>query len=273
MATLAQINVYPIKSMAGFQVSNAYVGETGLAYDRQMMLIDEQGRFVTARKYPQLLALNCVMHECGVVITNSAGNSLKVNDVDFGADVPVNIWRHDMVAGVANNQVNQWLSELLNINVRLVRISQQSQRTVKDLSQSLAFSDGYPLLIIGEKSLELLNEKASEPSMMSQFRTNLVFSGGESFIEDTWRRIKIGEVEFEFLKPCERCIMTTVDMTTLTFRKSKEPLRTLATFRVDERGRLMFGENLIAKNQGVINVGDKIEVLETHLGVNYGSKG
>jgi len=272
MATLTQINVYPIKSMTGFEVSSAYVGETGLAFDRQMMLIDDQGRFVTARKSPQLLAFKCVMHEGGVVITNSEGRSFKINDDDFISSVSVSIWRHDMSAVVANNKINQWLSDELNINVRLVKINEQSERTVKNSSHSLAFSDGYPLLIIGEQSLELLNEKASESSLMSQFRSNLVFSGDTPFIEDTWRRIKIGEVEFEFLKPCQRCIMTTVDMTTLKFRESKEPLRTLATFRTDNRGRLMFGENLIAKNNGVINIGDNIEVLETHVGVNYGAK-
>lgn len=281
--------------MAGFEVSSAYVGETGLAHDRQMMLIDEQGRFVTARKFPRLLAFKCVMHEHGVVITSN-NSSLKVNYDDFKSSVEVNIWRHDMLAVVANDNINQWFSDALNINVRLVKVSEQSQRTVKgiplqsvkgsqsktvkdsqskdvkDFSHSLAFSDGYPLLIIGEESLELLNENASESSLMSQFRSNLVFSGGEPFIEDTWRRVKIGDVEFEFLKPCERCIMTTVDMTTLAFRKSKEPLRTLATFRADERGRLMFGENLVAKNHGVISIGDTIEVLETHVGVNYGAK-
>jgi len=272
MTTLTQINVYPIKSMSGFQVSSAFVGSTGLSHDRQMMLIDDNGKFVTARKFPRLLAFKCVLHQTGVVITNASGQSLKINMTDFSQIVLVNIWRHEMAASAANDDINQWISDELGMSVRLVRVNDDSQRTVEKTSQSLAFSDGFPLLIIGEESLSTLNDKASEPSLMSQFRSNLIFSGGDGFIEDTWRRVKIGEVEFEFVKPCERCIMTTVDMTSLTFKKSKEPLRTLATFRADERGRLMFGENLIATNEGIITVGDSIEVLETHIGLNYGAK-
>lgn len=272
MATLSQINIYPIKSMAGYEISNAYVGKTGLAYDRQLMLIDAKGKFVTARKLPSLLAFNVVLHECGFVIKSPSGLSLKINNDDFKLNVSVNIWRHDMFASVAGDDINQWISSELNLDVRLVRFNDESQRLVSNSSQSLAFSDGYPLLIIGEQSLELLNKNASEPSLMSQFRSNLVFSGDQPFVEDTWSRIKIGDVEFEFVKPCERCIMTTVDMSTFSFRKSKEPLHTLAKFRADEQGRLMFGENLIAKNEGMISVGDKIEILETHKGINYTAK-
>ena len=272
MATLSQINIYPIKSMAGFEVSNVYVSKTGLSYDRQMMLIDTKGKFVTARKLPRLLSFAVVLHESGTVIKAPSGSSLKINNDDFKSNVSVNIWRHDMSALVDNDDINKWLSTELELDVRLVRLSEDSQRTVSNSFQALAFSDGYPLLIIGEESLELLNKKASESSLMSQFRSNLVFSGDQPFIEDTWRRIKIGDVEFEFVKPCERCIMTTVDMSTFNFRKSKEPLQTLAKFRADERGRLMFGENLIAKNEGIISLGDKIEILETHESIHYGVK-
>jgi len=272
MAVLSQINIYPIKSMAGFDVSNAYISKTGLAFDRQMMLIDSKGKFVTARKLPALLAFTVVLHENGTVIKAPSGTSIKINNTDFETNILVNIWRHDMLAIVAHDKINKWCSVELGLDVRLVQLSNKSERTTTDTLQPLAFSDGYPLLIIGEQSLALLNEKASEDSYMSQFRSNLVFSGDMPFIEDTWRRIKIGEVEFEFVKPCERCIMTTVDLKTFKFRKSKEPLHTLAKFRADEKGRLMFGENLIAKNEGIINVGDTIEVLEMHTSKNYTSK-
>jgi len=272
MTTLTQINVYPIKSMAGFQVSSAYVGSKGLSHDRAMMLIDDKGKFVTARKLPKLLGFKCVLHETGVVITTADGLSLKIDITEFSQSVSVNIWRHEMAASTANDAANQWISDEVGMSVRLVRLNDDSVRTVDQGTQELAFSDGYPLLIIGEESLNTLNDMATETSLMSQFRSNLIFSGGDGFIEDTWRRVKIGQVEFEFVKPCERCVMTTVDMNSLTVRKSKEPLRTLATFRADKRGRLMFGENLIAKNEGVISVGDTIKVLETHESVIYGSK-
>ncbi len=97
---------------------------------------------------------------------------------------------------------------------------------------------------------------------MEQFRTNLVVGSDEPFIEDSWKRIKIGEVEFEAVKPCERCILTTVDVEKGAFRESKEPLNTFSRFRANERGGVFFGQNLVAKNEGMIRTGDEIEVLE-----------
>ncbi|MBT2979634.1 MOSC domain-containing protein, partial [Vibrio anguillarum] len=97
---------------------------------------------------------------------------------------------------------------------------------------------------------------------MDQFRTNLVVRTDEPFAEDSWKRIRIGEVEFEAVKPCERCILTTVDVNKGAFRPTKEPLRTLLQFRANERGGVFFGQNLVAKNEGMIRVGDSVEVLE-----------
>ncbi|MGB0899365.1 MAG: MOSC domain-containing protein [Psychrobium sp.] len=272
MATLTQINVYPIKSLGGISLSHAYVGETGLAFDRQLMLIDNKGKFVTARKWPHLLGLQVLLNDDGWIVISPDDGYLTISKSQFKWSVDVNIWRYDMPAACADESINRWFSRVLSQDVRLVSISNESVRFVENSSQALSFSDGYPLLIIGENSLNELNQRASEPSQMSQFRTNLVFDGEPGFIEDTWQRIRIGDVEFEFVKPCERCIMTTVNMDDYAFRKSKEPLTTLKTFRADTKGRLMFGENLIAHNQGIISIGDKIEVLSTHQPIIYGEK-
>lgn len=97
---------------------------------------------------------------------------------------------------------------------------------------------------------------------MNRFRPNLVISGVErAFAEDTWRRIKIGEVLFNVAKPCERCVMTTVEQEK-GVSSGKEPLKTLATFRLFEGyNSPIFGQNLIPEQEGVIRVGDHIEIL------------
>ena len=272
MATLTQINVYPIKSLGGIALSHAYVGETGLAFDRQLMLVDKSGKFVTARKWPHLLGFQPLLNDDGWIVISPEGARLSIRKSQFEQIVDVNIWRHDMQASCADETINQWFSDALAQDVRLVSISNESVRFVENSSQALSFSDGYPLLIIGENSLKDLNQRASEPSLMAQFRTNLVFDDAPAFIEDTWQRVRIGSVEFEFVKPCERCVMTTVNMTDYSLRRSREPLATLKTFRADPKGRLMFGENLIARNHGIISVGDDIEVLATHQSIDYGEK-
>ena len=272
MATLTQINVYPIKSLGGIALSHAYVGETGLAFDRQLMLVDKNGKFVTARKWPHLLGFQALLNDDGWIVISPEGARLSIRKSQFEQIVDVNIWRHDMQASCADETINQWFSDALTQDVRLVSVANESIRLVENSAQPLAFSDGYPLLIIGEDSLSELNHRASEPSIMAQFRTNLVFDGAPAFIEDTWKLIRIGDVEFEFVKPCERCVMTTVNMSDYSFRKSKEPLATLKTFRADSKGRLMFGENLIARNNGMISVGDELEVIATHQPLHYGKK-
>jgi len=96
---------------------------------------------------------------------------------------------------------------------------------------------------------------------MNRFRPNFVVTGTDAFAEDKWRIIRIGSTVFHVVKPSERCVLTTVDQT-LGEKTGKEPLRTLSIFRTI-RGKVLFGENLIAENAGdSIKVGDKLEVLE-----------
>jgi uncharacterized protein YcbX len=122
------------------------------------------------------------------------------------------------------------------------------------------FADGYPILIISEASLQDLNSRLDTPHplLMNRFRPNIVVQNCEPFAEDTWKRIRIGDVEMALVKPCPRCVVTTIDKETL--EKSKEPLKTLATYRNQEDGA-MFGMNVIPLNEGDIKVGMSVEIL------------
>lgn len=272
MAYLKQINLYPVKSLAGVSVPSATVEERGLAFDRCLMLVDSKGKFITARKYSTLLSYATALVDEGIDITSPCNSVHRVKYSEFSGEVLTNLWREEITLKVASDATNHWFSDQLEQAVRLVMVTDQLPRYREKLQQQVSLSDGYPLLLIGQASLDELNRRASEPSQMDQFRTNLVIEGSEAFAEDCWQSIRIGEVIFELPKPCERCVMTTVDLATFKPRASKEPLATLATFRADPKGRLMFGENLLAKNSGKISVGDKIEVLTTRDGINYGQR-
>jgi len=93
---------------------------------------------------------------------------------------------------------------------------------------------------------------------MNRFRTNFVFTGGKPFEEDKWKKFKIGEVIFEAIKPCARCVITTTDQETA--ERAEEPLFTLSKYRNIEN-KVMFGMNLIAESTGCITINDKIELL------------
>jgi MOSC domain-containing protein len=130
----------------------------------------------------------------------------------------------------------------------------------------VSFADAYPFLVIGENSLADLNARLDEALPMNRFRPNFVAADSEGFAEDSWKKIKIGETIFHVVKPCARCVMTTIEQTTGE-KDGKEPLKTLADFRIPKRSvkkKILFGQNLIAERAGeILRVGDKIEVLET----------
>ncbi|EGH46056.1 MOSC:MOSC, N-terminal beta barrel protein, partial [Pseudomonas syringae pv. pisi str. 1704B] len=113
-------------------------------------------------------------------------------------------------------------------------------QTVND---RVGFADGFPLLLIGQGSLDDLSARMGRPQEMLRFRPNLVIEGAEAFAEDGWKRIRIGDIEFQLLTPCARCILTTVDPATGERSADREPFATLKTYREVE-GNVLFGQNV-----------------------------
>ncbi|PWI32311.1 (2Fe-2S)-binding protein [Vibrio albus] len=271
--TLSQINLFPVKSIAGISLSSAWVEKQGLVFDRRFMLALHDGSMVTARKHPKMVKVSATLTAMGMVLSYEDQQPLKLNYADFDMkEADATVWKDAFMAYTTTEEANVWFSGILEQPVQLLFCGEQSNRVREKIGHNVSFADGYPLLVISEASLDELNRRSSENHMMAQFRPNLVVSGDEPFIEDGWKRIRIGEVEFEIVKPCERCILTTVDTEKGTFRVSKEPLKTLLTFRANEQGGTFFGQNMVAKNEGVIRAGDVIEVLETQPKVKYEDK-
>ncbi|WP_282175520.1 hybrid-cluster NAD(P)-dependent oxidoreductase [Vibrio nereis] len=261
--TLSQINVFPVKSVGGIALSSAWVEKQGLTFDRRFMLALADGSMVTARKYPQMVTVNSSLTADGLIFSAQGKTPLRIRYHDFKMqEAPAQVWKDSFTAYTTTDEADDWFSEVLGQRVELLYCGEQSKRVREKLGHNVSFADGYPLLVISEASLEELNRRSPEKHSMDQFRTNLVVSGTEPFGEDGWKRIRIGEVEFEAVKPCERCVMTTVDVEKGAFRTSKEPLNTLSQFRANERGGVFFGQNLVAKNEGMIRQGDVVEVLE-----------
>ncbi|VAW80212.1 Flavodoxin reductases (ferredoxin-NADPH reductases) family 1, partial [hydrothermal vent metagenome] len=126
----------------------------------------------------------------------------------------------------------------------------------------VSFADGFPMLLITEASLNDLNTRLEHPVSMRRFRPNLVVDGDRPYAEDNWHRIRIGEVEFEGVKNCSRCIFTTIDPDTGIKNPATEPLRTLSQYRRRPEGGVYFGQNLIPRSGGKVRVGDKIELID-----------
>lgn len=272
--TLSEINVYPIKSLGGIALDEAIVEDKGLQCDRRWMLVDETGEFFTQREFPMMATLKVALGKDSLKVTTKDGDSIFVPFAEnkAGAEKRVSVWGSKLKARVAESSINQWFSDVLQKKCELVQINENSKRlvspyyAVKKYKDEVGFADGYPVLLIGESSLEDLNSKLENPIPMNRFRPNLVVKNSEAFAEDNWKRIKIGEIVFHLVKPCARCVMTTINQET-GVSDGKEPLKTLSTYRLVKRGgksKINFGQNLIAENAGAkIKIGEKVEILET----------
>lgn len=269
-AKLSQITVYPVKSVAGISMSTAWVEKQGLAFDRRFMLAFVDGSMITARRFPQMVKIRSALLPDGIRFSAPNVTDLVIHYDQFAMQ-PFNttVWKDTFSAFTTDEQADRWFSRIIGEPVKLLYTGEQSNRYREKLGHNVSFADGYPLLLISQGSLDELNRRSPEKHSMAQFRPNLVASDCAPFAEDKWKRIKIGEVEFAVVKPCERCVLTTVDVQTGRFKTSREPLKTLAQFRANEQGGVFFGQNLVALNEGMINQDDLIEVLEYQQGEEY----
>jgi uncharacterized protein YcbX len=264
MITVAALIYYPIKSCRGIETDAANVERMGLQNDRRMMVVTPEGRFLTQRDYPRLALVSPFISSQKLTLRAPGMDELTLPVLKSGLTRPVDIWRNRDVQAVDQGELAAgWFSEWLSADVRLVHFADGYTRTLDEKyairpDDHTGFADGYPILLASEESLEDLNARLEWPVPMNRFRPNLVVKGCDPFAEDTWNRICIGEVELAVVKPCARCLVTTIDKETL--EKSKEPLKTLATYRRGERG-VMFGQNVIPLNEGRLRLGMSVEIL------------
>jgi uncharacterized protein YcbX len=265
MIQLSNLTYYPVKACRGFDVTESFVERMGLANDRRMMIVTPDGEFLTQREYPRLALITPTLIHDSVTLTAPDFDSVQIAVQKSGAVFSVNIWEDENVAAVdQGDEAARWLSDWLGVEVRLVHFADGYRRAVSrtyavNADDHTGFADGYPILIISEESLADLNSKMDSPVPMNRFRPNVVVKGCAPFEEDTWKRIKIGGVEMALVKPCARCVVTTIDKETLV--KNKEPLKTLGQYRRHELGAI-FGMNVIPLNEGKLEVGMKVEILK-----------
>ena len=267
MLKLSEIYIYPIKSLGGIRLEKANITTRGLENDRRFMLVDENGQFLSQREYPQLAIFQTEIEGDFLNITNKkTGQNLKVN-LSPNSQSPalsVTIWDDTTTAIEVSQEVSEWFTQALEIPTRLVYMHEESQRKTDALysltgNEITSFSDGFPILIAGQSSLDDLNNRLENPVNINRFRPNFVFTDGEPFEEDNWHEFTIGDVKFFGVKPCSRCIMTTIDQETGE-KKGKEPLLTLNKYR-KAGNKILFGQNVLVSELGTVSVGDDVTVL------------
>ncbi|MDD5276692.1 MAG: MOSC domain-containing protein [Methylovulum sp.] len=263
--TLNAITIYPIKSLAGINVNSWPVTATGLMYDRKWMLIDNAGQFLSQRRLPAMALITTALTKDQLILSTQGLENLSLPLMPSDGNlITSTIWHDQCVAKSVSKQANEWLSDFLAQDCRLVYLPDETIRPVdpnySTTGDQVAFADGFPFLIISENSLASLNNEMRLDLPMSRFRPNLVISGCPAYAEDSWREIKIGEINFRLPKPCSRCSIPTIDPATA--KVGKEPLTTLNRLR-KWQNKVYFGQNALHDQCGTLTVGDKVIINST----------
>ncbi|GAA4181866.1 MOSC domain-containing protein [Shinella granuli] len=265
------LNIHPLKSGRAIPVESAGVRLDGLAGDRRFMVVEPDGRFITQRELQALARVEATAVGESLHLEMEGRQLLASFDPEDRLDVTV--WDSPVNAAVADEAVNDVLSDWLARPVRLVHMDARAERLEgEDWAGSpapVAFADGFPILVTTTGSLADLNRtllaKGQEPVGMDRFRTNILVSCDEPWAEDLWESIEINGIAFDFVKPCARCIMTTQDQMTGE-RIGGNPIQGLAEKRMSADRRVpgvLFGWNAVPRGEGEVRLGDTVRVTRT----------
>jgi len=283
---VSELVVYPIKSCAGTSVNDATLTRLGLKWDRSFVLSNKAGEMMSQRKLPKMALIKPTIEEekscLKLTITYEDKKHVEIFDpqkIRSKKPVTVTVWGQKLQAAKLSEDAAQWFSSILGIECFLATTlgtdihvrPQKKKYQTKPTDQQGAFSDGFPYLLASQESLDTVNAylkmDGEKTIQMDRFRPNIVVKNvSKGFAEDYWARIRIGNLKFRVSKPCDRCVMPTVDQKLGKRNKNNQPTRTMRKFRQFQwtkpgKNAIFFGQNLICDaEKGKIRVGDKVTV-------------
>lgn len=263
MPILSQIIIYPIKSLAGIYVNQWPLAKTGLLYDRCWMLVDAQGEFLSQRRLAKMALIQTAIKDNLLWLTAEGHTAISMPLIPAtGELIAIKVWEYSGYGQTVSAELDQWFSQVLDHPCRLVYHPENQIRPVDPdyafSSDQTAYSDGFPLLIASEASLADFNHKSGLNIDMRRFRTNLVVSECSAYAEDSWRKIRINNINFRLPKPCSRCAIPGIDPD--KGETQKAVLSALAEWR-KYNNKVYFGQNLIHDSLGILSLGDQVEIL------------
>jgi uncharacterized protein YcbX len=268
MPRIQSLHIYPVKSCRGIALDTALATAAGFAHDREWMIVDAAGRFLTQRVEPRMALIVPSFDDATLVLAAPDREPLHVPIEQSGPSLEVTIWRDRCAAFDLGERAAEWVSDFLGRTARLVRFDARNKRLsarewTKEQEAPNRFSDGFPWLVVSQASLDDLNARLPEPLPMNRFRPNIVLAGLAAYDEDRIDEIGIGAARLKLVKPCTRCVITTTDQDTGR-RTGDQPLRTLREYRFDRQLRgVLFAQNaiLVAGEGEHFRVGQEIEIV------------
>ncbi len=264
--SLSHLFIYPMKSTRGIPVEETRVDVSGPVRDRRWMLVDNDGVMISQRTQPRMTLIEPRFEGDDLLVEAPGMKALRIRAWSGeGEWFQGQIWKDELELPEPDAAYSEWFSSYLRQSCRLLYLPDSIVRPVEapwnDPRWRVSLADAYPLLLLGQASLDLLNAKLEQPVTIKRFRPNLVVAGSAAHEEDQWKRVRIGEVELALVKLCIRCAIPLIDPE--TGETGVEPLRTLAQYRKKPgTNNVLFAQNALVTKPGVLRVGSEIEVLE-----------
>jgi hypothetical protein len=227
-ATIVSLWRYPVKSMQGEELNASIVGERGLLGDRAYALIDAaDGKVASAknpRKWPNLFAFRASYTEeprsgapvAPVRMTLPDGTSAAGNQANLGSLLKPILGRETTLkAAVPDKPVLEgYWPDIEGLDHR---------DKVTDVEMPVGtFFDLATVHLLTTATLDKLRSLYPEGRFeVRRFRPNIVVAvDGQprEFVENDWvgRTLHLGsEVRLQVIKPCGRCVMTTLSQSDL----------------------------------------------------------
>jgi len=268
MIKISELYIYPVKSLAGIQLSSATLSPFGLLHDRRWVIVDENGLFLSQRTKAKMATIATKLDKQGHLTLTYNNTSIEVpKSRESTKKINVSIWNDHLLAQHTSTKVDEWLSAILEQKCHLVYMPQNAERQIDPdfakANQFVSFADAFPFLAISQASLDNLNQRLKAAININRFRPNIVVDGCQAFAEDHWQEFAINHVEFISAKPCSRCIMPSINQETGQ-QDQKHMLAVLNRYRQFDK-KIKFGQNILYKNSAKsnnqkISIGDEIKL-------------
>lgn len=274
--TVTDLVVYPVKALQGIHLQQAIIHAEGLAFDREWVVVDQKGRFVSQRQFPPMAAIKTALTDTALQLSHPSQDTLSVAfDLPQTDEITVSIWNDTCIGYDQGPSASEWLTKVLGPfrggALRLVRFAKQTPRLfqrdkVNAYDPRLMFADKCPYLIVNEHSLAALNQWLADDEYqsvtMDRFRGNIQVNGAEAWQEYQWQRVSGPQWQLVGYAPCERCQVPGVDQSTGVIAEKGQPYQTLQKHAGDLGRGAYFGQHLVlAQGEGqTISIGDVLQI-------------
>ncbi|XP_068246121.1 mitochondrial amidoxime reducing component 2-like [Palaemon carinicauda] len=292
---VSELIIFPLKSARGIRQGEVKAGIYGVKVDnlddRSFMVISAQGSSISCKQAEPLAAVETEWKDQVLTLKYPGIEDVSIDTKKDLKDNPVFEVRlgDSTLPGIdCGDKVASWLSKVLyndSTKVRLVYkgdfvIDRQAKKlpfhnfTQYKKTDRAAYSDWSSYHLACQSSLDDLNSRLEEPILMDNFRPNIIVKGSEAFDENDWAFVKIGDVVLRRLKPCQRCLLTTIDPVKGKRNENAEPLRTLKEYQLLKEPPALakawkespiFGVTMSIDVTGNIAVGDKVSVARASV--------